>query len=130
MRHNKKKWQIVFHEDFEVEFMKLAEAVQDELLAYRGLLETFGPQLGRPHADTLDRSKHTNMKELRFNADNGVWRVAFAFDPRRQAILLVAGDKSGGSQNRFYKRLIKKADERFDHWLQHEKGKKGHGKKN
>lgn len=57
------------------------------------------------------------MKELRFRADNGVWRVAFAFDPKRQAILLVAGDKSGGSERRFYRQLIRKADERFDDHL-------------
>ncbi len=54
------------------------------------------------------------MKELRFKADDGVWRLAFAFDPKRKAMLLVAGDKSGTSQKRFYKQLIKCADERFD----------------
>lgn len=54
------------------------------------------------------------MKELRFKAADGVWRVAFAFDPKRNAVLLVAGDKSGGSENRFYKQLIKTADDRFD----------------
>ena len=54
------------------------------------------------------------MKELRFSAEDGEWRVAFAFDPRRKAILLVAGDKSGGSEKRFYRELIRKADERFD----------------
>lgn len=57
------------------------------------------------------------MKELRFNAGDGVWRVAFAFDPKRQAILLVAGDKSGVSQKRFYNQLIKLADRRFDNYL-------------
>jgi len=54
------------------------------------------------------------MKELRFDAVNGVWRVAFAFDPNRQAILLAAGDKSGVSEKRFYKQLIGAADARFD----------------
>jgi hypothetical protein len=53
------------------------------------------------------------MKELRFQADGGVWRVAFAFDPKRMAILLVAGDKRGISQSRFYKGLIAQADHRF-----------------
>ncbi len=53
------------------------------------------------------------MKELRFSAAGGVWRVAFAFDPNREVVLLVAGDKSGGSENRFYRRLIAKADERY-----------------
>lgn len=54
------------------------------------------------------------MKELRFTAADGVWRVAFAFDPKRQAILLVGGDKSGGSEKRFYRQLIRKADTRLD----------------
>jgi hypothetical protein len=54
------------------------------------------------------------MKELRFDAADGVWRVAFAFDPERKAILLVAGDKSGISPRRFYKKLIEVADQRFD----------------
>lgn len=57
------------------------------------------------------------MKELRFDANDGVWRVAFAFDPERKAILLVAGDKAGVNQERFYRTLIKRADERFDEHL-------------
>ena len=58
------------------------------------------------------------MKELRFKADGGVWRVAFAFDPRRNAILLVAGAKSGVSEPKFYKRLIDKADKRYKEHLE------------
>ena len=58
------------------------------------------------------------MKELRFRADGGVWRVAFAFDPKRSAILLVGGDKSGVNSGRFYKALIKRADDRFDQHLE------------
>ena len=58
-----------------------------------------------------------NMKEIRFSAANGEWRLAFAFDPDRKAILLVAGDKSGGNARRFYRVLIRKADERFDRHL-------------
>jgi hypothetical protein len=57
------------------------------------------------------------MKELRFDADDGVWRVAFAFDPLRTAVLLVAADKSGVSERRFYRSMIRKADERFDEHL-------------
>ena len=107
-------WNVLFHEVFEPEFDNLPEAVQDELLAHARLLEEFGPTLGRPRVDTLNGSRHANMKELRFDAGGGVWRVAFAFDPKRQAILLVCGDKSGGGEKRFYKRLIKKADARFE----------------
>jgi hypothetical protein len=62
----------------------------------------------RPHADTLAGSKHANMKELRFKAADGVWRVAFAFDPARRAVLLVAGDKSGVGATQFYKSLIRR----------------------
>ena len=107
-------WEVLFHEEFEPEFDGLPEDVQDELLANAKLLEQFGPHLGRPRADTLNGSRHANMKELRFEAAEGVWRVAFAFDPDRKAILLVCGDKSGGSEKRFYRRLITKADARFD----------------
>jgi hypothetical protein len=64
------------------------------------------------------------MKELRFKAADGVWRVAYAFDPERRAILLVAGDKSGGSQTRFYKVLIAKADQRLTQHLDAMKEKK------
>ena len=88
--------------------------MQDELLAQAKLLEAFGPVLTRPRVDTLNGSRHANMKELRFQTDNGVWRIAFAFDPRRKGILLVAGDKSGVNERLFYKRLIEKADARFD----------------
>jgi hypothetical protein len=54
------------------------------------------------------------MKELRFMADDGAWRVAFAFDAVRSAILLVGGDKSGISKDKFYRNLIEVADRRFD----------------
>ena len=57
------------------------------------------------------------MKELRFKAAGGVWRIAFAFDPQQKAVLLVGGDKSGGSEKRFYRQLIKQADARFDRHL-------------
>ena len=60
------------------------------------------------------RRKGTRTKTLRFKVRNGVWRVAYAFDPSRQAILLVAGDKTGVNQKRFYKQLIAKADRRFN----------------
>jgi hypothetical protein len=111
-------WQIIFHADFRSEFASLDRSVQTELVATLNLLQSNGPTLGRPHADTLSGSKYANMKELRFYAANGVWRAAFAFDPARQAVILVAGDKIGGSQDRFYKALIAKADARFaDHLL-------------
>jgi len=110
-------WQVFFHAEFEPEFDALDHEVQDELLAHANLLREFGPLLKRPTADTLHGSKHDNMKELRFKAADGVWRIAFAFDPEQKAILLVGGDKSGGSEKRFYRQLIKQADARFDRHL-------------
>src|SRR2546429_3500763 len=93
-------------DEFKPEFDALDQDVRREILALARVLQEFGPQLGRPRVDTLNGSRHANMKELRFSAADGEWRVAFAFDPRRKAILLVAGDKSGGSEKRFYRALI------------------------
>ena len=107
-------WTVTFDDAFRAEFDALPDAVQDELLAQLEVIRMFGPEARRPRVDTLKGSKHANMKELRFDADDGVWRVAFAFDPLRRAVLLAAGDKSGGSEAKFYKKLIKTADERFD----------------
>lgn len=118
-------WTIRFDDAFEAEFDALPEAVQDELLAQAAVIREFGSRAGRPRVDTLKGSKHANMKELRFDADDGVWRVAFAFDPEREAVLLVAGDKSGGSEKRFYKRFIKVADERFSAHLARLKKQRG-----
>ena len=110
-------WTVEFHDEFVPEFHGLRRHVQDEVYAIARLLEHFGPQLGRPRVDTLNGSRHANMKEMRFDAADGAWRLAFAFDPERRAILLVAGDKSGGGSRRFYRALIRKADERFDRHL-------------
>jgi hypothetical protein len=107
-------WVVEIGDEFQPEFNHLHPEVRNEILAHSRLLQQFGPLLGRPRVDTLDDSRHANMKELRFDAADGVWRVAFAFDPKRRAILLLAGDKSGGSEKRFYKQLISKADQRFD----------------
>jgi hypothetical protein len=108
------RWAVEIANEFEPEFDALPEQVRTEILALSLVLEEFGPQLGRPRVDTLNGSRHANMKELRFSAADGEWRLAFAFDPKRNAILLVAGDKSGNSQKRFYRELIRKADDRFD----------------
>ena len=123
----KAQWVVEFHPEFASEFIGFSEPVRQKIIAMAGLLKTFGPQLGRPQVDTLKGSKHSNMKELRFDVDDGVWRVAFAFDLRRRAILLVGGDKSGVSKDRFYRNLIEIADRRFDRHKTasaEEKGKK------
>lgn len=110
-------WRVAFEDRFFAETAEFADQVRTEIAALAALLAEFGPSLKRPHCDTLNGSKHANMKELRFKAADGVWRLAFAFDPERTAILLVAGDKSGVNEKRFYKTLIATADERFDDHL-------------
>lgn len=131
------KWEVIFQDEFDEEFKAFDEGLQDELLSHAILLQDYGPNLGRPTVDTLKGSAHANMKELRFEWEGEVWRVAFAFDPKRKAVLLVGGDKAGVDQKRFYKKLINVADERFERHLASltakrdgRKGKeKGHGKK-
>jgi len=117
------EWDVRYDETFEAELAEVerqsgSSAVREEIAALALLLRRFGPSLRRPHCDTLNGSKHANMKELRFTLPDGAWRVAFAFDPRRSAILLVAGNKSGTNERRFYRQLIRTADRRFDRHLQ------------
>lgn len=112
-----RKWVVEIADEFQPEFDNLRRDVRIQILALSRLLQQFGPQLGRPQVDTLKGSRHANMKEARFSAADGEWRLAFAFDPKRRAMLLVAGDKSGGSARRFYRALIRRADERFDRHL-------------
>jgi hypothetical protein len=107
-------WDVEFHADFMEEYESLPKEVQDELMAHVEVLEIIGPQMKRPRVGTLKGSKHKNMKELRFQICDRAWRFAFAFDSNRQAVFLCGGDKSGISESRFYKRLIAKADSRFE----------------
>lgn len=117
------EWDVQYDETLVAELAEIerqtgSSAVREEVAALALLLRRFGPQLKRPHCDTLKGSKHMNMKELRFTLPDGEWRVAFAFDPRRAAILLVAGNKLGTHERRFYRELIRTADRRFDTHLQ------------
>lgn len=107
-------WNVATTEIFDAWFAGLDGSAKEEVDAKVGLLKILGPRLGRPHADTLKGSKHKNLKELRADTKDKVLRVAFAFDPNRNAILLVAGDKGGVGQARFYRQLIAKADALFD----------------
>ncbi|MEB0141141.1 MULTISPECIES: type II toxin-antitoxin system RelE/ParE family toxin [unclassified Undibacterium] len=114
-----KKWKVSFHDEFDPEFDAFSQDVQDELLAAAAAVRELGPAADRPHVGTLDNPRHPNMKELRFKANNGaeIWRAAFAFDPDREAIILVAADKQGIDEDKFYKDLLKKANKRFDQHL-------------
>lgn len=86
----------------------LHEDVRTEILALTRLPQQFGA-IRTARVDTLNGSRHANMKELRFRAADGEWRVAFAFDTKRKAILPIAGDESGAGEKRLYRELIRKA---------------------
>lgn len=109
-------WIVLEHPDFAWERQDLPAPVLAKLAEAILTLEAVGPRLGRPLVDTLKASRHANMKELRFTA-LGVWRVAFAFDEARHAVVLVAGNKQDKDQRRFYENLVAVADDRFDDWL-------------
>jgi hypothetical protein len=106
-------WQVEFHDDLVPEVDSLPREVQKTLAAHVRLLAEFGPGLGRPSVGTLKGSRIANLKELRFSAEGGVWRMAFAFDRNRIAVLLVVGDKRGMAEGRFYKALMSKAEARW-----------------
>jgi hypothetical protein len=112
-------WTVEFHPEFVAEYRDMDPEAKKALLAAAGALRVVGPSGGRPLVGTLDNPKHPNMKELRYDAGNGtqVWRAAFAFDLARNAIVLVAGDKQGVDEEEFYKRLLQKANRRFDNHL-------------
>jgi hypothetical protein len=106
-------WIVAYHVDYAEELKQESLAVREAVIAIVNLLAELGPQLSRPQCDTLKNSAYANMKELRFSLPDGEWRIAFAFDPNRQAILLVGGSKSGRPERRFYKGLIRIADMRY-----------------
>ena len=109
-------WAVTLHPEMAEEVESFSREVRIALASSLRLLEAIGPTLGRPTVDTLKGSKIANLKELRFAADGGVWRVAFAFDGSRVAVLLAAGDKAGVSEARFYKTLIATAERRWRTW--------------
>ena len=114
----RRMWEVVTTEQFRDWLAELPDVVAEAVAARVLLLRQFGPQLKRPHADTLNGSKHTNMKELRVSEAGQVIRVAFVFDPTRKAVLLVGGSKQGVKSKAFYAQLIGRADELYDEYLQ------------
>lgn len=103
-------------DEFEAWLSEQNEEVQDKMFASLLLLQKFGHQLGRPHADTLNNSKFSNMKELRVQVGGDPYRAFYAFDPTRQAIVLCAGNKVG-NEKQFYKEMIPLADELYQKHL-------------
>lgn len=105
-------YDVVVHEDCEPWLLALDQAAFDRVAAAIDQLAEHGPGLGRPRVDTIQGSRHRNMKELR----TGTVRILFVFDPGRMAILLVGGDKAGRWQE-WYLDNVPVADDRYDRYL-------------
>ena len=103
-------WEVDTTEEYDAWFLELTEDGQASIRMKIELLEEYGPHLPRPHADTLKGSKLSNLKELIAQTENHLLRVAFVFDETRKAVLLIGGDKKGKDEKRFYKNLIKQAE--------------------
>ena len=113
------EWEIVYHDEYEIWFALLEKedkALYLEILAQLKVLAQLGPSLGRPRVDTLKDSKFKNMKEFRIQHKGEPIRIFFAFDPKRQAVLLVGGNKVG-NEKRFYTENIPIADKRYQEHL-------------
>jgi len=108
-------WEVEYTDEFAQWWTELTEVEQDAIARSVELPRRLGPSLGRPHADSVKSSRHANMKELRTQCGGRPFRTFFALDPRRSAILLIGGDKTGDS--RFYERMIPLADDLYDVYL-------------
>lgn len=104
-------WKVVSVPEYEDWFKQLDDDSRKAISAKVEVLIEYGPELSRPHADTLKGSRISNLKELRANTEAHIYRIAYCFDPERKAIILTAGDKKGKNEKRFYKSLIAKAEE-------------------
>lgn len=105
-------WDVEYTDEFGEWWSGLAEGRQEDVAASVELLATLGPQLPFPHSSGIGDSRHSHMRELRVQSGGKPLRVFYAFDPRRTAILLIGGDKTG--DDRFYERYVRRADELYD----------------
>jgi hypothetical protein len=115
-------WDVEFTDEFASWWGDLDEDEQDSIDQGVGLLEARGPSLPFPYSSDINDSKHGNMRELRIQHRGEPYRVFYAFDPRRSAILLIGGNKTGDDQ--FYERMVPIADRVYDeHLLELEQAK-------
>ena len=108
-------WDVKQTEEFQLWFEDLDAAAKEDIFASVRVLSEIGPSLGRPRVDTVKLSRHKNIKELRVQSRGRPFRIMFAFDPSRSAILLIGGNKQGNK--RFYELIIPLADRLYDRYL-------------
>ena len=109
-------WSVEYTDEFGEGWESLAEDEHESLDASVRLLEERGPNLGFPHSSGINGSKYSHMRELRTQHDGRPYRTLYAFDPRRSAILLIGGDKTG--DDRWYVVHVPIADELYDEHLE------------
>ena len=109
-------WEVEFTDEFGTWWDMLNEPEQESVRASVQLLQRFGPQLPHPHSSGIHGSRHRHMRELRIQRGGRPYRVLYAFDPRRAAILLLGGEKTG--QDRWYEVFVPQADRLYDEHLQ------------
>ena len=115
MEYTNNMWQVEYTDEFEAWWETLSEAEQAVIDSGVRLIEQLGPSLRFPHSSDVRQSRHGNMRELRSQYAGKPYRTFYAFDPRRAAILLIGGDKTGN--DRFYEEMIPKADKIYDEYL-------------
>ena len=120
-------WGINTTDTFDAWYENLDDTDRANVLASMLVLQSQGPMLGRPHADTVNGSAYSNMKELRVQSKGQPLRAFYAFDPERKGILLCAGNKAG-NEKRFYEEIIPIADREYAAHLEALKRKNNHGK--
>lgn len=117
-------WKVLETKEYRDWFETLDSSAKEDVRAKVEVLRAFGPYLGRPHVDSVKGSRLPNMKELRAKSQKRPYRIFFAFDPRRCAVLLMGGNKAGAGNKNFYATMIPLADRLFAEYLEdikHEK---------
>lgn len=105
-------WSVEYTDEFGDWWGGLTETEQEDVAAHVQRLEARGPNLPHPYSSGVKRSRHDHMRELRVQSHGNPFRVFYAFDPRRSAILLIGGDKTGN--DRFYETMVPIADDLYD----------------
>jgi hypothetical protein len=115
-------WEIEYTDEFGIWWDEIGDQEQNDVVAVVNLLAEKGANLAFPYSSGIVGSRHSQMRELRVQSGGKPLRIFYAFDPRRTAILLIGGNKTG--DNRFYERYIPIADRLYDTYL-YELGKEG-----
>lgn len=110
------EWDVEFTDEFETWWNGLTAEQQESVAYYVGLLEARGVTLDHPYSSKVNQSRHGRMRELRIQHEGRPYRVLYAFDPRRAAILLIGGDKTGNE--RWYDEYVPVADALYDAHLE------------